>query len=70
MSPRAGSGISASGGGAHHCIGEHVARTDMGCALGALARTVAAFEYDGEAEWLPDSGNTSPVRLPVRCSFV
>ena len=54
------------GGGAHHCIGHLVARTDIACALRALTRTFETFEPDGEAEWLPDSGNTSAVRLPVR----
>lgn len=53
------------GGGAHHCIGHLVARTDMACALKALASRIESFDFDGEAEWLPDSGNTSPVRLPI-----
>ena len=53
------------GGGAHHCLGEFVARTDMASALAALSRTLDTFWYDGEPEWLPDSGNTSPVRLPI-----
>ena len=54
------------GGGAHHCIGHLVARTDIACALRALARTFEKIEPDGEAEWLPESGNTSAVRLPVK----
>lgn len=54
------------GGGAHHCIGHLVARTDIACALRALARTFDTMEPDGPAEWLPESGNTSAVRLPVR----
>ena len=56
------------GGGAHHCIGHLVARTDIGCALKALARSFDIIEPNGEALWLPDSGNTSPVRLPVKFS--
>jgi hypothetical protein len=23
-------------------------------------------EYDGEPVWLPDSGNTGPVKLPIK----
>lgn len=54
------------GGGAHHCIGHLMARTDMACALKAMARHIASFAYAGTPQWLPDSGNTSPVCLPVR----
>ncbi len=54
------------GGGAHHCIGHFVARTDIGCALAALRETFRSIALDGAPEWLPDSGNTGPLRLPVR----
>ncbi len=54
------------GGGAHHCIGHLMARTDIACALTALAQTFETINYDGSPEWLPDSGNTSPVTLPIR----
>ncbi|MEM9278227.1 MAG: cytochrome P450 [Pseudomonadota bacterium] len=54
------------GGGAHHCLGALVARTDMASALTALSETLKSFEYNGEPEWLPDSGNTSPVRVPLK----
>lgn len=54
------------GGGAHHCLGQFVARTDMACALGVLLRGVARFEMAGAPDYLPDSGNTSPRCLPVR----
>ncbi len=53
------------GGGAHHCIGHLVARTDMECALLALARHIESLAWDGKPEWLPDSGNTGPTRLPL-----
>ena len=55
------------GGGAHNCLGQLVARTDMACALGAMAKGIAGFEYTGTPKWLPDSGNTSPVTLPIKC---
>lgn len=54
------------GGGAHHCIGHFVARTDIAAALRALRNTFFTVTYDGEPEWLPDSGNTAAVRLPIR----
>lgn len=54
------------GGGAHHCIGHFVARTDLASALASLRRTFATVDYDGAPEWLPDSGNTGAIRLPVK----
>lgn len=53
------------GGGAHHCIGHFVARTDIAAALRALRKTFVTIAYDGTPEWLPDSGNTAPARLPI-----
>lgn len=54
------------GGGAHHCIGHLVARTDIACALRVLSASFERIESDGPASWLPDSGNTAAVTLPVR----
>ncbi|MCE1177793.1 MAG: cytochrome P450 [Micrococcales bacterium] len=53
------------GGGAHHCLGHFVARSDMSEALPLLARRMRNPRIDGEASWLPDSGNTGPMRLPI-----
>ena len=53
------------GGGAHHCLGQLVARTDMAAALRVLASRFRRPEFAGDPEWLPDSGNTSPSRLPL-----
>jgi cytochrome P450 len=58
------------GGGPHHCIGHYIARSDMGEALKLLARRLPDIAHDGHAEWLPDSGNTGPIRLPVRYGVV
>ena len=58
------------GGGAHHCIGHFVARTDMAAALRALRRTFKTVAYGAAPDWLPDSGNTGAVRLPIRYSLV
>jgi cytochrome P450 len=53
------------GGGIHYCLGHLVARTDMNIALTALARRLSEPRAAGKASWLPDSGNTGPVKLPL-----
>jgi cytochrome P450 len=53
------------GGGIHHFLGHFVARTDMGEALPILARRLRDPRIDGEARWLPMTGNTGPVELPI-----
>ena len=53
------------GGGAHHCLGQFVARTDMAAALDVLLRKFGRVEFAGTPEWLPDTGNTSPANLPL-----
>ena len=53
------------GGGAHHCLGHFVARSDMSEALPLLARRLRdPYPMEG-GTWLPDSGNTGPVRQPI-----
>lgn len=54
------------GGGAHSCLGAQVARADIAAALGVLARHWTDIRPDGAAEFLPETGNTGPVRLPLR----
>jgi cytochrome P450 len=53
------------GGGVHYCLGHLVARADLSEALAVLARRLREPHGSGEASWLPCSGNTGPVRLPV-----
>ena len=53
------------GGGIHYCLGHYVARTDMCEALTVLARRLREPRPAAQAAWLPDSGNTGPVRLPI-----
>lgn len=53
------------GGGIHYCLGHLVARSDMCVALTVLARRLREPRAAGRATWLPDSGNTGPVRLPI-----
>ena len=54
------------GGGAHHCLGQFVARTDIAAALDVIADHWQAIEWAGVPEWLPESGNTAPAKLPIR----
>jgi cytochrome P450 len=53
------------GGGAHHCLGQFVARTDMARALGVLLDNWREVRLAGAPEYLPDSGNTSPRAMPL-----
>jgi cytochrome P450 len=53
------------GGGIHHCLGHAIARSDMTVALTILPPRLRAPRAAGPAEWLPDSGNTGPVSLPI-----
>jgi cytochrome P450 len=53
------------GGGAHHCLGHFVARSDMSVALPLLAQRLVDPRIDGEASWMPLSGNTGPNSLPI-----
>lgn len=54
------------GGGVHHCIGHWIARGDMTEALKVLSGRLTALGYAREPRWLPDSGNTGPIDLPIR----
>ncbi len=56
------------GAGVHHCLGHYVARIDMATAMPLLADRLRDPELDGEAKFLPDSGNTGAVELPIRFS--
>ena len=53
------------GGGIHYCLGHLVARADMAAALTVLASRLRGLRAAGGAAWLPDSGNTGPVSLPI-----
>lgn len=53
------------GGGVHHCLGHYIARADMGIALPMLAQRITEVACPGGDEWLPDSGNHGPVKLPI-----
>ncbi len=53
------------GGGTHHCLGHFIARGDMTEALKLLAQRIRNPKYDGDPVWLPDSGNTGPIKLNI-----
>lgn len=53
------------GGGLHYCLGHFVARADMSEALPLLARRMIDPHELSGATWLPDSGNTGPITLPI-----
>jgi cytochrome P450 len=53
------------GGGMHHCLGHFVARSDMSEALPMLAQRLKIPRINGTATWLPLSGNTGPIHLPI-----
>lgn len=53
------------GGGVHHCLGHYIARADMSVALPILARNLTNVRSAGGDVWLPDSGNTGPLRFPI-----
>lgn len=53
------------GGGAHFCLGHFIARGDMTEALAILAHRVRNPRIEGNARFLPDSGNTGPITLPI-----
>ncbi len=53
------------GGGRHYCLGHFIARGDMGEALVLLAQRLRNMRHDGDPVFLPDSGNTGTVELPI-----
>ncbi|GAA4083398.1 cytochrome P450 [Actinomadura miaoliensis] len=53
------------GGGIHYCLGHLVARCDMSQALPLLARRMRDPRPGDGARWMPRSGNTGPIELPV-----
>lgn len=58
------------GGGPHHCLGHAIARSDMTVALSILPGRMRNIRANGPATYLPDSGNTGPISLPVAFDVV
>ena len=58
-------GLIGFGGGTHHCLGHFIARGDMTAALALLASRMKNPRFNGEVKWLPDSGNTGAISMPI-----
>jgi cytochrome P450 len=56
------------GAGPHYCLGQSIARADMTEAFRVLSQHLKDPAYDGDPVWLPDSGNTGPIKLPIKFS--
>lgn len=54
------------GGGMHLCLGQIVARNDMAVAYRLLSQRITGLALNGTPTFLPDSGNTGPITLPIR----
>ena len=53
------------GGGAHYCLGAHLARIELAEALTTMARRMPNIRCTGPAPWKPLTGITGPIGLPV-----
>ncbi|MEM1275590.1 MAG: cytochrome P450 [Pseudomonadota bacterium] len=53
------------GGGIHLCLGQVVAKNDMAVAYRILSQRLCNLRLAGTPTYLPDSGNTGPISLPI-----
>lgn len=53
------------GGGAHYCLGAHLARIEMAEALATMARRMPNLRQGGPGPWKTLTGITGPTTLPV-----
>jgi cytochrome P450 len=54
------------GGGAHFCLGAHLARIEIHELLHEVLTRIPDLEPAGPAEWLPSNFISGPRHLPVR----
>jgi cytochrome P450 len=53
------------GGGAHHCLGAHLARVELAEALTVMAQRMRDIRLVGPAPWRPIVGLAGPKALPI-----
>jgi len=53
------------GGGAHHCLGAHLARVELAEALVVMTRRMPHIRRTGPAPWRPIVGISGPKTLPI-----
>jgi cytochrome P450 len=53
------------GGGAHQCLGTHLARVELAEALTVLSRRMPGIRRTGPAPWRPILGIAGPTTLPI-----
>ena len=53
------------GGGAHYCLGAHLARIELAEALGVITRRMPNTRRTGPAPWKPPAGISGPTSLPI-----
>jgi cytochrome P450 len=53
------------GGGAHYCLGSHLARLELSEALGIITRRMPNARLSGPARWKQITGITGPIALPL-----
>jgi cytochrome P450 len=54
------------GGGAHHCLGVHLARVELAEALVVMAQRMGGIRLAGAAPWRPIVGIAGPRTLPIK----
>jgi cytochrome P450 len=53
------------GGGAHHCLGTHLATVELAEALVVMTRRMPHISRTGPAPWRPIVGISGPKTLPI-----
>jgi cytochrome P450 len=53
------------GGGAHYCLGAHLARVELAEALPVITRRMPHTRRTGPAPWKPPAGISGPISLPI-----